>query len=50
MPKKEKRQHKMKVAHNAKDKQAKWFLLKAAKHVSQELSSISMKLGQQSRS
>jgi hypothetical protein len=40
---------KMKAAHNARDKQAKIFFLKSAKHVPQELSSISMKQVQQSR-
>jgi hypothetical protein len=40
----------MKATHNAKDKQAKAFFLKAAKHVPQELSSISMKQVQQRRS
>jgi hypothetical protein len=48
MPKKDKGHHKMKATHNAKDKQAKSFFLKAARHVPQELSSISMKQVQQS--
>jgi hypothetical protein len=42
--------HKMKVTHNAKDKQAQPFFLKAANYVPQELSAISMKQVQQSRS
>jgi hypothetical protein len=51
MPKKDKGHHKMTVTHNAKDKQAKLFFLKAARHVPQELSSIIMKqVQQQSRS
>jgi hypothetical protein len=50
MPKKDKGHHKMKATHNAKDKRAKPFFLEAAKHVLQELSSISMKQEQQSRS
>jgi hypothetical protein len=40
----------MKATHNAKDNQAKPFFLKTAKHVPQELSAISMKQVQQSRS
>ncbi len=40
----------MKVTNNAKDKQAKPFFLKIAKDVPQELSAISMKQVQQSRS
>jgi hypothetical protein len=50
MLKKDKGHHKMKATHNTKDKQAKPVFLKAAKHVPQELSSISMKQVQQSRS
>jgi hypothetical protein len=50
MPKKDRGHHKMKSTHNAKDKQAKPFFLKTAKHVPQEHSSISMKQVQQSRS
>jgi hypothetical protein len=50
MPKKDKGHHKMKATYNAKDKQAKPFLLKSAKNVPQELSSISMKQVQQRRS
>jgi hypothetical protein len=50
MPKKDKGHHKMNATHNAKDKQAKPFFLKTVKHVPQELSSISMKQVQQSRS
>ncbi len=41
---------KMKATHNAKDKWAKLFFLKAAKHVPYKLSAISMKQVQQSRS
>jgi hypothetical protein len=50
MPKKDRGHHKMKATHNAKDKQAKSLFLKVAKHVPQELSSISMKQVQQRRS
>jgi hypothetical protein len=50
MPSKDKGHHKMKATHNTKDKQAKPFFLKSAKHVPQELSSICMKQVQQSRS
>jgi hypothetical protein len=50
MPKKDKGHHKIKEANNAKDKQAKPFFLKTAKHVPQELSAISMKQVQQRRS
>jgi hypothetical protein len=50
MPKKDRGHHKMKATHNAKDKQAKPFFLKIVKHVSQELSAISMKQVQQSSS
>jgi hypothetical protein len=50
MPKKDKGHHKMKATHNARDKQARQFFSKVAKHVPQELSAISMKQVQQSRS
>ncbi len=48
--KKDKGHHKMKATHNTKNKQAKPFFPKAASHVPQKLSCISMNLVQQSRS
>jgi hypothetical protein len=42
MLKKDKEYHMMKAMHNAKGKQARPFFLKSAKHVLQELSSISI--------
>ncbi len=48
--KKDKGRQKMKATHNAKDKQAKQFFLKTVMHVPLELSAISMKQVQQSRS